>query len=138
MWIDTPANRPSVFANSLFALNKAPAGTFVGRAARFIKATMLGSDGPGLVLLPPVTGGPAQAIGLSNSIVENNNGGNCPADPASIIDDGANLQFPDTTWADASLRKGLVESGLISPERAAALQHERNALEWKTPFGKPN
>ena len=91
VWIDTPANRPSVFANSLFALNKAPAGTFVGRAARFINATMLGSDGPGLVLLPPVTGGPAQAIRLSNSIVENNNGGNCPADPASIIDDGANL-----------------------------------------------
>jgi predicted outer membrane repeat protein len=96
VWIDTAANRPSVFVNSLFALNKAPAGTIVGRAVHFINATVLGSDGPGLALLQPVAGGPAQAIHLSNSIVENNSGGNC-SDPASIIDDGTNLQFPGTT-----------------------------------------
>ena len=98
VWIDTPADRPSSFANSLFVLNKAPSGTFNGRAAHFVNSTILGSDGPGLVLLPPVAaGGPPQVLRLSNSIIENNSGGNCRADAASIVDDGGNLQFPGTT-----------------------------------------
>jgi predicted outer membrane repeat protein len=95
VWIDTPLNAQSAFVNSLFVLNQAPQGTFNGRSTQFINSTVLGSVGPGLALLP--AGGPAQAIQLTNTIVENNSGGNCPVDPGRVVDGGANLQFPGTS-----------------------------------------
>jgi predicted outer membrane repeat protein len=94
VWSDAPVNRPSVFVNSLFALNRSPAGAYVGRAASFINATVLGSEGPGLALLPAPAGG---SLHLANTIVENNSGGNCRAETGRVVDEGANLQFPGET-----------------------------------------
>jgi hypothetical protein len=34
----------------------------------------------------------------------------------------------------AGLRKSLVDSGPIGPERTATLQYQGHAFEWKTPF----
>lgn len=95
VWIDTPLNAQSAFANSLFVLNQAPQGTFNGRSTQFINSTVLGNVGPGLALLP--AGGPAQTIQLTNTIVENNSDGNCRVDPGRVVDGGANLQFPGTS-----------------------------------------
>jgi hypothetical protein len=107
LWLNTLGARESVIANTLFVLNKAPLGTFVGNTTRFINATVLGSEGPGLVQSPASTGtNPARAIRLANSIIENNSGGNCRAGAAGIIDEGANLQFPDTSCG-AGIRVGI-------------------------------
>jgi predicted outer membrane repeat protein len=98
IWLNTLGDRASVIANTLFALNKAPGGTFVGNLTRFANTTMVGSEGPGLVQFPAFTGtNPARAIRLANSIVENNSGGNCRPGASGVVDEGSNLQFPGTT-----------------------------------------
>jgi len=79
------------FVNSLFVLNSGAGGTFAGSKASFVNSTILGTTGPGLVQSPA---GAGAEIRLSNTIVENNSGGNCVGDPAGFVNEGANLQFP--------------------------------------------
>jgi predicted outer membrane repeat protein len=98
IWLNMVAQLESVIANTLFVLNKAPLGTFIGNTTTFINSTIVGSDGPGLVQFPAFTShSPAFAIRLANTIVENNSGGNCRGGASSFLADGPNLQFPGTT-----------------------------------------
>lgn len=98
VWLNMLAARESQIVNTLFVLNKSPGGTFVGNTTRFTNTTVVGSKGPGLVQAPAFTGNdPARGLRLANSIVENNSGGNCRPGRAGIVDDGSNLQFPDTS-----------------------------------------
>jgi len=105
IWLHKRAVRPSVVANTLFALNKAPSGTFVGDSTRFVNVTMVGSEGPGIVVFPygQNTG---RALRLANTIVENNSGDNCRGGLPGIVDEGDNVQFPGTSCG-ATIREAV-------------------------------
>jgi predicted outer membrane repeat protein len=118
------AARTNIIANTLFVLNKSPGGTFVGDSTRLVNSTVLGSQGPGLKVFttgPPSS--PAAVIRLANTIVENNSGGNCTGGPTRFVNEGSNLQYPDTSCGTdipvaAALLDGLYAPILGGPARA--------------------
>jgi predicted outer membrane repeat protein len=112
VWSDPATAALSLFANALFVLNTAGDATFAGRAARFANSTILGTKGAGLKWLAPAA--PVQGdqpIEIANTIVENNSGGNCVADPPHLVAEGANLQYPgDSCGPGATVAPALLDT----------------------------
>jgi predicted outer membrane repeat protein len=112
VWSDPTTAALSLFANALFVLNTAGDAAFAGRAARFANATILGTKGAGLKWLAPAA--PVQGdqpIEIANTIVENNSGGNCVAEPPHLVADGANLQYPgDSCGPGATVAPALLDT----------------------------
>ena len=112
VWINPVNAGMSMFSNTIFAVNKAIDGAFAGRGTRFVNATILGTQGSGIVFLAPVAPIAAnQTITIANTIIENNSGGNCNVGPAHFRAEGVNLQFPGMTCgAGAVVAPALLDS----------------------------